>query len=224
MNKVSERLQELADLHEARNSNYDNAYKKHGAVMDALFPNGMILDSVEAHGRFGVLTLVVGKLVRYAGNFERSGHDDSLDDLSVYSQMLRELDQEARMIEKSQSLGGRFTGMSQEEAERQVAASFSTAKERAEATIKAPKIKINPDPKDYDWDGPTAGEVRPEKEVVVAATTLDTSLLPPSERAPTYPPQAARVIADGWQGSPNWGAPGRAPTPPRGGSSEGGAE
>jgi hypothetical protein len=89
-------LKQLAELYEQRNKLYGDTYKNHGEVVQKLFPLGITLKTVSDHNRFGVLTMIVSKLCRYASNFERGGHSDSLDDLSVYAQMLNELDMELK--------------------------------------------------------------------------------------------------------------------------------
>lgn len=97
-------LHEAADTYAERNKVYGDTYKKHGEVMKALFPDGIKFDTDDDHNRFGVLTMIVGKLTRYAQNFKPVhkegflappvGHADSLHDLSVYAAMLNELDAE----------------------------------------------------------------------------------------------------------------------------------
>lgn len=99
--RVVEMLHDAAKIREERGLLYDNghhggAYKHHGHVMAALFPDGISAQSPEELNRLGVLNMIVGKLVRYAGNYDIGGHDDSLADLAVYSQMLRELDEISR--------------------------------------------------------------------------------------------------------------------------------
>lgn len=93
---VADQLRNLGRLHESRNEEYGDAYKKHGAVMLALFPEGVNLRTEADQARFNAFSNIVGKINRYAGAFARGGHVDSLDDISVYAQMLQELDREAR--------------------------------------------------------------------------------------------------------------------------------
>lgn len=87
-------LMAAAETYAERNKVYGDTYKIHGTVMQSLFPDGVKLECDDDHNRFGVLTMMVGKLTRYAQNFEKGGHADSLHDLSVYSAMLNELDAE----------------------------------------------------------------------------------------------------------------------------------
>lgn len=94
---VPEMLREAADVYEERSAAYGDNYKRFGAIMMLLFPDGIDLSKAEAMCRFGIFVQVVSKVTRYAENFKRNGHPDSLIDISVYSQMLRELDAEYYM-------------------------------------------------------------------------------------------------------------------------------
>lgn len=89
---VTKELEEAAKTFQERNEKYDSAYKKHGHVMDALFPDGITIQGSADQNRMGVFVMIVGKLVRYANNFEDGGHHDSLHDLAIYSNMLKDLD------------------------------------------------------------------------------------------------------------------------------------
>ncbi len=88
---VPEALRKCADLFESRNPEYGNNYERFGLLIELLFPNGLDLKTISDYNRYGVFTQMIGKIMRYANNFNK-GHPDSLDDLSVYSQMLRDLD------------------------------------------------------------------------------------------------------------------------------------
>ena len=92
--RVPEMLRESAQTFEERNKVYGDNYRKFGRVMAAIFPEGIEIRTPEDHNRFGVFVQMVGKVTRYAENFNRGGHADSLLDLAVYSQMLRELDED----------------------------------------------------------------------------------------------------------------------------------
>lgn len=95
MKTVPEMLREAAAVYEERNKVYGSNYKRFGSVMREIFPQGITLRSIDDFNRFGVFVQMVGKITRYAENWQRGGHEDSLVDLAVYSQMLRELDAEA---------------------------------------------------------------------------------------------------------------------------------
>jgi hypothetical protein len=91
---VPKALAELGKIYAERNAVYGDDYKNHGRIMTVLFPDGLTLKTVEDFNRFSCLKEMVTKIARYAPNFQRGGHTDSLDDISVYAQMLQELDNE----------------------------------------------------------------------------------------------------------------------------------
>lgn len=96
VNSVPENLRHAADIFEERSKIYGDNYKRFGYIMVGLFPNGLSLKSPEDFGRMGVFVQIVSKMTRYAEQFEKGGHPDSLDDTSVYSMMLQDLDSIAR--------------------------------------------------------------------------------------------------------------------------------
>lgn len=86
------RLIQGAELHKERDAAYGQNFVEHGPLMQALFPNGINLETPEDHARFGVVTQIAAKLKRYCQNFETGGHGDSSLDGMVYFAMLDELD------------------------------------------------------------------------------------------------------------------------------------
>jgi len=93
MKTVPEMLNDSAKIYEERNKLYGDNYKRFGPIMKLLFPQGITLSSESDFNRFGIFVQVVSKITRYSENFNRGGHDDSLDDAAVYVMMLKELDQ-----------------------------------------------------------------------------------------------------------------------------------
>jgi hypothetical protein len=91
---VPDLLRAAAETYEQRNALYGDSYKNFGKVMDALFPNGLELSTVDDWNRMGVFNMIVSKVTRYAANLSTGGHSDSAHDLSVYASMLEELTQE----------------------------------------------------------------------------------------------------------------------------------
>lgn len=87
-------LQRLVDLRKAKHAEYGRTPYVHGHVMAALFPDGLTLTTPADHARFGILTMQVSKICRYAQNFGKGGHPDSMDDLAVYAAMLNSMDQD----------------------------------------------------------------------------------------------------------------------------------
>ena len=90
MDNVSESLANLSKLREDRALKYGDAEFKKGKVMQALLGE-IHLNTEMEFAKYGMLDMIVSKLIRYANNFNEGGHDDSLDDLSVYSQMLKNI-------------------------------------------------------------------------------------------------------------------------------------
>lgn len=114
MKTVPEALTDLAKLYEDRNKMYGNNYKMFGRSMGGYFPNGLTIKTEKDWNRFGVLFHIATKLSRYAMMFDKGGHPDSLDDISVYAQMLKELDDEIDRLPKVYSgwaKGGPKDGM-----------------------------------------------------------------------------------------------------------------
>lgn len=92
---VPEILRKGADTYEERNSLYGDSYKVYGAVMKAMFPDGLPdFATVADFNRLGVFSMIVSKIMRYASNIGNGGHFDSALDLSVYAAMLAELTEE----------------------------------------------------------------------------------------------------------------------------------
>lgn len=91
---VPDRLKRLGALFEDRNKTYGAAYKYFGKTLAGMFPNGLTLKTEEDFNRFAIFVLAAGKFCRYARAFDKGGHPDSLNDTSVYMQMLAEYDEE----------------------------------------------------------------------------------------------------------------------------------
>lgn len=91
---VPEILREAADTYEQRNKLYGDNYKKFGNWASQLFPDGLTVKTVDDWNRLGVLVLKMSKMGRYAENWDKGGHPDSLLDDVVYTAMLSELDGE----------------------------------------------------------------------------------------------------------------------------------
>lgn len=97
---VPEQLRAAATIYEQRNKLYGDNYLRFGHVMAILFPAGLTLKTPDDFNRYGILTQIVSKQTRYAAQFNAGGHDDSLDDSSVYSMMLKEVDHLTRKKRK----------------------------------------------------------------------------------------------------------------------------
>lgn len=90
--KVPDALADLGAIYRERNGVYGDTYKNFGKVMKGFFPGPITLSTEEEWNRMALFFHMGDKLARYAGAFFKGGHVDSLDDNSVYSQMLQEYD------------------------------------------------------------------------------------------------------------------------------------
>lgn len=92
-------LAESAKTFKARRAVYGDNWKRAGAVMAAMFPDGIVLRTADDHNSFHIFSLMVVKLTRYAVSLDRGEfHQDSIHDNTVYSAMLE-------MIELSKPQG-----------------------------------------------------------------------------------------------------------------------
>lgn len=86
---AAEILAAAADTFRERNAKYKDNYQKVGAVMAALFPDGVQLRTADDHNFYHLFELMIVKLTR----FVNSGltHADSIHDLAVYAAMCESL-------------------------------------------------------------------------------------------------------------------------------------
>lgn len=93
MSYVTAQMLEKAKLFQDRAAVYGDNYHRFGPIMKLLL-NGQKINTEDSQevARLGILVQIVSKVTRYAENFSKGGHDDSLDDMAVYSMMLKELD------------------------------------------------------------------------------------------------------------------------------------
>lgn len=89
---VPQALNDLGSLFEERNILYKSNYLNFGKTLVGLLPDGITLKTEEDFNRFALFMQLVHKQSRYAHSILNGGHSDSLDDISVYSQMLQEYD------------------------------------------------------------------------------------------------------------------------------------
>jgi hypothetical protein len=87
-----ERIDALISIYDQRRGTYGEDYTHIGESMIGMFPNGLNLVSERDFTRFALLCSIHGKLLRYAARFKDNGHADSLDDISIYAQLLRSVD------------------------------------------------------------------------------------------------------------------------------------
>jgi hypothetical protein len=91
---VTELLIRLGGLFAERNAVYKDNFHMVGRIMAAMFPDGITLKTAEDFDRWHLFELKIVKLSRYAVNYEKGGHEDSLDDDIVYTAMVAALDAE----------------------------------------------------------------------------------------------------------------------------------
>ncbi len=97
---VAEQLTKAAAIYAERSAMYGDNYKRFGHIMmGAIGPVAVL--NVHDYNRFAIFNLMAAKLSRYGNNFDKGGHDDSLDDLAVYCMMLKELDAEKKAAKVS---------------------------------------------------------------------------------------------------------------------------
>ena len=86
-------LEQAAKTYRERGKIYKDNYLRVGKALQELFPDGISLKTAEDHTRYHIFSWMVGKLSRYAVQWEK-GHPDSVHDLSVYAAMLAAYDKE----------------------------------------------------------------------------------------------------------------------------------
>jgi hypothetical protein len=98
---VGQQLNRIADLFDRKSEEYGDSYKNMGKVLVALFPNGITLKTEDELNRFVTFVQLVFKVNRYAHNYEKGGHMDSMDDLSIYSQIMNSIDVGPNLISQA---------------------------------------------------------------------------------------------------------------------------
>jgi hypothetical protein len=89
MKTAADILAEMAETFRERNKVYGDNYKRVGAVMAAMFPEGVMLATEEDYNVWHLFELMVVKMTRFAN----SGltHEDSIHDAAVYAAMVESL-------------------------------------------------------------------------------------------------------------------------------------
>jgi 2-iminoacetate synthase ThiH len=106
---VPKQLEEKAALYRQRNSQYGDSYKRIGRVLAAYFgEEGVVLKTPKDFGRFVHFMQIAGRVGRYATQFAKGGHVDSMDDIAVYAMILKELDEEEPVKKEKVFVGQRF--------------------------------------------------------------------------------------------------------------------
>lgn len=85
-------LEEAADTFRQRNAVYGDNFLRVGNMMAAMFPDGLTLKTQQEWNRAHMLLMAVVKQSRYATNWGKGGHKDSIHDAAVYCAMLEMID------------------------------------------------------------------------------------------------------------------------------------
>lgn len=90
---VDELLRDAADLFMQRNAVYGDNFMRVGPALAALFPGPVELRTAEDHARYYIYIHMMTKMSRYAQNFAKGGHADSVKDITVYAAILQHIDE-----------------------------------------------------------------------------------------------------------------------------------
>lgn len=89
---VVESLEEMISIRKQRNGIYNDVYKRKGEVIKALFGGIPQFENEDDLNKFGVLNIMISKMMRITETFfNEELSEDSIDDLAIYGQMLKEL-------------------------------------------------------------------------------------------------------------------------------------
>ena len=88
-----EYLEDCAETYHAKHKVYGPNYLQIGKAMEAIFPEGLIVKTADDFNRLHCFMLSMVKITRYANNYNKGGHEDSVRDLIVYQSMLQYIDE-----------------------------------------------------------------------------------------------------------------------------------
>jgi hypothetical protein len=104
MSSAADVLSESAKLFAERNAVYKDNWRKVGAIMVALFPDGPPhLETEDDYNRWHLFELAIVKLTRYATHYNEGGHKDSIEDMVVYLSMVASIDRDLRDLKVEQN-------------------------------------------------------------------------------------------------------------------------
>lgn len=102
----NEYLINAARMYADKSKVYGNNYLQFGKIMSAMFPNGLTVRTEDEWNRLHLLIMGMVKKTRYANNFNKGGHEDSIIDDIVYLAMLHQVDDIAMHREAAEIFGG----------------------------------------------------------------------------------------------------------------------
>jgi len=81
-------LRAAAATYAERNKVYKDNIFRVGKALHAMFPDGLVVKTQSDWHRIHLLTMMTVKMSRYAVNFTKGGHKDSIHDAIVYGAIL----------------------------------------------------------------------------------------------------------------------------------------
>lgn len=91
LDKLEEAKKTIEERGKIYGTNHDG-FRKNGALLAALWPDGITIKGEEEFSRFILFLMVSVKLTRYAENLKKGGHKDSAHDAGLYSLQLEDFD------------------------------------------------------------------------------------------------------------------------------------
>jgi hypothetical protein len=89
---AAEILALAANTFRERNAMARDNYKVVGRLLEALFPEGLKVESAHDWERLNILLSILGKLTRYTQSWKEGGHEASLLDIPTYAAILAMID------------------------------------------------------------------------------------------------------------------------------------
>jgi hypothetical protein len=105
MTTAADKLEAMAQTFRERNAVYGDNFLRLGNAMHAMFPQGLTVASPADWTRLYFFMLQQVKQSRYATNFTKGGHQDSVHDTAVYAALLEAFDENQRA--DNQQMGAR---------------------------------------------------------------------------------------------------------------------
>ena len=111
--RVAQRLRSRAALFKHKNRDYGEAYLRVGEILNALFPEGLLIKGEQKFSELGLLVRMLDKMFKGANLRFKNGRQaakdgktsDTLDDLGIYSLMWADLvEHNAKRPSKRKSL------------------------------------------------------------------------------------------------------------------------
>ena len=90
--KTIEFFSSIMKIHSDRHALYGQNYLRFGPIMKSLMGQ-VTLKTEKDWNRIAIIIHMLNKLTRYCSRWGKGGHQDSLDDLAVYSLILKEIDE-----------------------------------------------------------------------------------------------------------------------------------